>query len=73
MLHPLENHDKMQQNPDKYRQPVDRSPAQASSKSFNTNITVRSLDDPHTSLLETFESESCNYVSVSTDAVERIC
>jgi hypothetical protein len=34
------------------------------------NIKAMSIEDPHTALLDTVESESCNYESVSTDTLD---
>jgi hypothetical protein len=38
--------------------------------SYHKNIKVLALGDPHTALLDTVESESCNYESESTDTVD---
>jgi hypothetical protein len=70
MLKLFENADKISQNPDKCTQPDGKTPAGVSATSYHKNIKVLALRDPHIALLDTVESESCNYESVSTDTVD---
>jgi hypothetical protein len=69
-LHPFKNADKICQNPDKGMQPDGRTPAGASATSYHKNIKALVPGYPHTALLDTVESGSCNYESVSTDTVD---
>jgi hypothetical protein len=57
-LPPCENADKISQNPDKGMQPDGKTPAGASATSYQKNIKVLPLGDPHTALLDTVESGS---------------
>jgi hypothetical protein len=69
-LHPNENADKTTQNLDKGMQPDGKTLAGASAMSYHKKIKVPALEDPHTALLDTVESGSSSYDSVSTDAVD---
>jgi hypothetical protein len=69
-LQPYEIADKISKHPDKYTQPDGKTPDGASATSFHKNIKVLALGDPHTAFLDTVESESCNYESVSNDTVD---
>jgi hypothetical protein len=69
-LHQCENADKISHNPDKGMQPDGKTPSGASATSYHKNIKVLTLGDPHTSLLDTVESGSSKYESVSTDTVD---
>jgi hypothetical protein len=51
-------------------QPDGKTPAGASATSYHKNIKVPELGDPHTALLDTVESGSSSYESVSTDTVD---
>jgi hypothetical protein len=66
----FENDDKISQNPDKGMQPDGKTPAGASAMSYHKNIKVLALGDPHTALLDTVETGSSSYESVSTDTVD---
>jgi hypothetical protein len=69
-LHPFEISDKIRQNPAEGMQPDGKIPAGASVTSYQKNIKVLALGDPHTALLDTVESGSSSYESVSTDTVD---
>jgi hypothetical protein len=69
-LHPCENADKISQNPDRGMQQDGKTPAGASSTSYHKKIRVLALGDPHTAFLDTTESGSSSYESVSTDTVD---
>jgi hypothetical protein len=68
-LHQFENADEISQIPDKGMQPDGKTPAGASATSYQKNNKVLALGDPHTALLDTVESGSSSYESVSTDTV----
>jgi hypothetical protein len=69
-LHPCETADKISPIPDKGMQPDGKTPAGTSATSNHKNIKVLALGDPHTALLDTVESGSSSYESVSTNTVE---
>jgi hypothetical protein len=69
-LHLLENAEKISQNPDKGMQPDGKTPVGASATSYHKNIKVLALGNRHTALLDTVESASSSYESVSTDTVD---
>jgi hypothetical protein len=50
--------------------PDGKTPAGASATSYHKNIKVTALGDPHTALLDTVESGSSSYESVSTNTVD---
>jgi hypothetical protein len=68
-LHSLENADKISKHLLKYVQPDIMTPAKISAKSCSKNIKFLALEDPNTRLLDTYESESCNFQSASTDNI----
>jgi hypothetical protein len=51
-------------------QPDGKTPARASARSYHKNIKVLAVGDPHTALLDTVESGSSSYESVSTVKVD---
>jgi hypothetical protein len=69
-LHKFENADKTGQNLAKGMPPDGKTPARASATSYHKNNKVLALRDPHTALLDTVESRSFCYESVSTDIVD---
>jgi hypothetical protein len=69
-LHPLENADKSNKYPTNCIQPYSKISAKESATSDHKNIKVLAIEDPHTSLLDTVESESCSYESGSSVIID---
>jgi hypothetical protein len=69
-LHSLENANNVRKHLVKCIQPDGTTPAKISAMSCSKNIKLLALEDLYNLLLHTFESESCNYESASTDTVD---